>query len=53
MPRLVLVAACALIDPDKRVLIATRPQGKPMAGLWRSPPSAVTMHYAFSALEAV
>ncbi len=33
----VLVAACALIDPDGRVLIAQRPQGKPMAGLWEFP----------------
>jgi 8-oxo-dGTP diphosphatase len=37
MPALLLVAACALIDPDKRVLIAQRPQGKPMAGLWEFP----------------
>ena len=35
--RLVLVAACALIDPDGRVLIAQRPEGKPMAGLWEFP----------------
>ncbi len=35
--KLVLVAACALIDPDGRVLIAERPQGKPMAGLWEFP----------------
>src|SRR6476619_8010995 len=34
---LVLVAACALIDPDARVLIAQRPAGKPMAGLWECP----------------
>ena len=34
---LVLVAACALIDPDGRVLIAQRPAGKPMAGLWEFP----------------
>jgi len=33
----VLVAACALIDPDGRVLIAQRPQGKAMAGLWEFP----------------
>ncbi len=33
----VLVAACALIDPDGRVLIAQRPQGKQMAGLWEFP----------------
>lgn len=35
--RLVLVAACALIDPDGRVLIAQRPPGKGMAGLWEFP----------------
>jgi 8-oxo-dGTP diphosphatase len=35
--RIVLVAACALIDADGRVLIAQRPQGKPMAGLWEFP----------------
>jgi 8-oxo-dGTP diphosphatase len=35
--RLVLVAACALIDPDGRVLIAQRPPGKTMAGLWEFP----------------
>ena len=33
----VLVSACALIDPDNRVLIAQRPAGKPMAGLWEFP----------------
>ncbi|MFC7734639.1 bifunctional GNAT family N-acetyltransferase/(deoxy)nucleoside triphosphate pyrophosphohydrolase [Roseomonas sp. GCM10028921] len=35
--RLLLVAACALIDPDGRVLLARRPEGKPMAGLWEFP----------------
>jgi 8-oxo-dGTP diphosphatase len=35
--RLVLVAACALIDTDGRVLITQRPEGKPMAGLWEFP----------------
>jgi 8-oxo-dGTP diphosphatase len=35
--KLVLVAACALIDPDGRVLIAERRPGKPMAGLWEFP----------------
>jgi 8-oxo-dGTP diphosphatase len=35
--KLVLVAACALVDPDVRVLIAQRPAGKPMAGLWEFP----------------
>jgi 8-oxo-dGTP diphosphatase len=34
---LVLVAACALVDADGRVLIAQRPEGKPMAGLWEFP----------------
>jgi 8-oxo-dGTP diphosphatase len=33
----VLVAACALIDADGRVLLAQRPEGKPMAGLWEFP----------------
>ena len=33
----VLVAACALIDEDGRVLIAERPAGKSMAGLWEFP----------------
>ena len=35
--KLVLVAAVALIDPDGRVLLAQRPEGKPMAGLWEFP----------------
>jgi 8-oxo-dGTP diphosphatase len=35
--RLLLVAACALIDTDGRVLITQRPVGKPMAGLWEFP----------------
>lgn len=37
MSKLVLVAACALVDTDGRVLIARRPDGKPMAGLWEFP----------------
>jgi 8-oxo-dGTP diphosphatase len=32
-----LVVACALVDADKRVLIAQRPEGKAMAGLWEFP----------------
>jgi len=36
-PPVVLVAAVALIDADGRVLIAQRPQGKSMAGLWEFP----------------
>jgi len=35
--RILLVAACALIDPDGRVLLARRPEGKPLAGLWEFP----------------
>ena len=35
--RLVLVAACALVDADGRVLIAQRLEGKAMAGLWEFP----------------
>ncbi len=35
--KLVLVAACALIDADGRVLLAQRPEGKSMAGLWEFP----------------
>lgn len=35
--KLVLVAACALLDADNRILLAQRPQGKPMAGLWEFP----------------
>jgi 8-oxo-dGTP diphosphatase len=35
--KVLFVAACALIDPDGRVLIAQRPQGKSMAGLWEFP----------------
>jgi 8-oxo-dGTP diphosphatase len=34
---MVLVAACALIDIDGRVLLARRPEGKTMAGLWEFP----------------
>lgn len=34
---LVLVAACALVDADGRVLLARRPEGKTMAGLWEFP----------------
>ncbi len=37
MSRLLLVAACALIDADGRVLICQRPQGKQLAGLWEFP----------------
>ena len=32
-----LVAAVALVDADNRVLLARRPEGKPLAGLWEFP----------------
>jgi 8-oxo-dGTP diphosphatase len=35
--KLLLVVAAALIDADRRVLIARRPEGKPLAGLWEFP----------------
>ena len=34
---ILIVAAAALVDADNRVLIARRPQGKSMAGLWEFP----------------
>ena len=35
--KLVLVVACALVDTDGRILIAQRPEGKNLAGLWEFP----------------
>jgi len=35
--RIVLVSAVALIDADGRVLLAQRPEGKALAGLWEFP----------------
>ena len=35
--KILLVAACALVDADGRVLLAQRPQGKQLAGLWEFP----------------
>jgi 8-oxo-dGTP diphosphatase len=35
--KILLVAACALVDIDGRVLIAKRPEGKQLAGLWEFP----------------
>jgi 8-oxo-dGTP diphosphatase len=43
LSKFVLVAACALIDADGRVLIAQRPEGKPMAGLWEFPGGKVEL----------
>jgi 8-oxo-dGTP diphosphatase len=37
MAKIVLVAACALVDADSRVLVAQRPLGKNMGGLWEFP----------------
>ena len=34
---IVLVVAVALLDPDNRILLAQRPEGKAMAGLWEFP----------------
>lgn len=37
MRPIVIVAACALLDREGAVLIAKRPQGRPLAGLWEFP----------------
>jgi 8-oxo-dGTP diphosphatase len=37
MARVLLVAACALIDADGRVLLSRRPEGKAFGGLWEFP----------------
>ena len=34
---IVLVAACVLLDGEGRVLLAKRPEGRPLAGLWEFP----------------
>ena len=44
MPDLVLVSACALVDRDGRLLLAQRPEGKAMAGLWEFPGGKVEPH---------
>ena len=36
-PALLLVVACALVDGDGRVLVAQRPPGKALAGMWEFP----------------
>ncbi|MDR7145540.1 8-oxo-dGTP diphosphatase MutT [Rhizobium sp. BE258] len=35
--KILLVVACALIDSDGRILLAQRPEGKSLAGLWEFP----------------
>ena len=40
----ILVSAIALIDADGRVLIAQRPEGKSMAGLWEFPGGKVEVN---------
>ncbi|MBC7157418.1 MAG: (deoxy)nucleoside triphosphate pyrophosphohydrolase [Rhodobacteraceae bacterium] len=42
--RVVLVSAVALIDADGRVLLAQRPEGRTMAGLWEFPGGKVEPH---------
>ena len=35
--KLLLVVAVALVDPDGRVLVSQRPEGKQLAGMWEFP----------------
>ncbi|WP_371179705.1 8-oxo-dGTP diphosphatase MutT [Ahrensia sp. 13_GOM-1096m] len=37
MSNILLVPACALVDTDNRILLAQRPEGKSLAGLWEFP----------------
>lgn len=37
MSKIVLVVAAVLVDPDRRILLAQRPAGKSLAGLWEFP----------------
>ncbi len=43
MKPILLVAACALVDADGRVLVCQRPPGKQLAGLWEFPGGKVEM----------
>jgi len=42
--KLLLVVAAALVDTDGRVLIAQRPKGKELAGLWEFPGGKIDAH---------
>ena len=42
--KLLLVVAAALVDSDNRVLIAQRPEGKALAGLWEFPGGKIDPH---------
>jgi 8-oxo-dGTP diphosphatase len=42
--RLLLVAACVLVDGNGRILIAKRPEGRSLAGLWEFPGGKVEPH---------
>ena len=39
---IILVAAVALVDVDGRILLARRPEGRPLAGLWEFPGGKLT-----------
>ncbi|WP_370931561.1 8-oxo-dGTP diphosphatase MutT [Bartonella sp. DGB1] len=37
MKKIILVSSCALINPQRQILLTKRPEGKPMAGYWEFP----------------